>query len=69
MYFCQFFDFEEFRSFFMLVLPNMTMEPLNMRRKKNEPLNVTKKQSHVILELHNIRIEPSNVRKKRNHRM
>ena len=36
------------------------------KRKKRvrEPPNVTKKLSHVILELHNVRIELSNVRKK-----
>ena len=32
--------------------------------KKREPSNVTKKQSHVMLELHNMRMKPSTVRKK-----
>ena len=49
----------------MLVLLNVTMEPSNVRKKKiKKPPNVTKQQSHVILELHNVRIEPTNVRKK-----
>ena len=47
----------------MLVLFNITMEPSNLRKKK-EPLYVTKELSNVILELHNVIIEPSNVRKK-----
>ena len=47
----------------MLVLPNVTMEPFNVEKKKKPP-NVTKQQSHVMLELHNMRIEPTNVRKK-----
>jgi len=47
----------------ILVLPNVTMEPSNVRKKKKNPLNVTKEQLHVILELHNVRIEPSNMRK------
>ena len=33
-------------------------------RKKREPSNVTKLQSHVMLVLRNMRIVPSNVRKK-----
>ena len=39
--------------------------------KKNEPLNVTKVLSNVMLEWHNVRIEPSNMRKKKkgNHKM
>ena len=48
----------------MLVLLNMTIEPLNLRKKKNKPLYVTKKLSNMILELHNMIMEPSNVRKK-----
>ena len=33
-------------------------------KKKMEPPNVTKVQSHVMLVLHNVRIVPLNVRKK-----
>ena len=33
-------------------------------KKKKEPPNVTKKQLHIMLELHNVRIESSNMRKK-----
>ena len=47
----------------MLVLPNVTMEPSNVREKKREPPNLTKVQSHVMLVLHNVRMVPSNVRK------
>ena len=32
-------------------------------KKINEPLNVTKVQSHMMLLLHNVRIVPSNLRK------
>ena len=46
----------------ILVLPNVTMEPSNVRKKKKEPSNVTTVKSHVILVLHNVRMEPSNVR-------
>ena len=56
------------QTYVMLVLPNVTIELSNVRKKKEEPLNVTKEQSHVMLELHNVRIKPSNVRKnKKNH--
>ena len=49
----------------MSVLLNMTMEPSNAGKKKvRESLNVRKKLSHVMLELHNVRMEQSNVRKK-----
>ena len=48
----------------ILVLLNVTMEPSNVKKKVREPLNVRKKLSHVMLELHTMRIEPSNVRKK-----
>ena len=34
------------------------------RKRKREPPNVTKVQSHVMLVLHNVRMVPSNVRKK-----
>ena len=37
----------------MLVLPTVTMEPSNMR-KKRESSNVKKVQSHVMLVLHNV---------------
>ena len=47
----------------MLVLPNVTIEPLNVRKKK-EPSNVIKVKLHVTLVQHNVRIESSNVRKK-----
>ena len=47
----------------ILVLPNVTMEPSNVRKKIRESLNVTKVQSHVMLVLPNITIELSNVRK------
>ena len=48
----------------ILVLPNVTMELSNMRKKIREPPNVSKELSHVMLELHNIRMKLSNVRKK-----
>ena len=51
------------RSNKMLVLPNVTMEPSNVRKKIRESLNVTKVQSHVMLVLPNITMELSNVRK------
>ena len=48
----------------MLVLHNVRMELLNVRKKKiREPLNVTKVLSNVMLELHNVRMKPLNVRK------
>ena len=40
----------------MLILPNMTKEPLNVRKKINESLNVIIVQSHVMLELYNVRM-------------
>ena len=48
----------------MLVLPNVIIEPLNVRKKKKEPSNVIKVKLHIMLVLHNVRIKPSNVRKK-----
>ena len=33
------------------------------KKTKKEPPNVTKEQSHMMLELHNVMIEPTNVRK------
>ena len=47
----------------MLVLYNVSMVPLNMRKKIRKPSNVTKEQSFVISVLHNVRIVPLNVRK------
>ena len=47
----------------MLVLHNMRMEPLNVRKKIRKPPNVTKVLSHVMLKLHNMRMELSNMRK------
>ena len=47
----------------MLVLHNMKMVPSNVKKKKREPPNVTKVQSHVMLVLHNVKMVPSNVRK------
>ena len=48
----------------MLVLPNVTMELSNVRKKKiRESLNVTKVQSHVMLVLPNVTMELPNVRK------
>ena len=49
-------------SHVMLVLYNVRMVPLNMRKIK-EPPNVTKVQSYVMLVLYNVRMVPSNVRK------
>ena len=55
----------------MLVLPNVIMKLLNVRKKKKEPPNVIKGLSHVMLELHNVTMKLSNVRKKKkgNYRM
>ena len=36
-----------------------------MWEKIKEPMNVTKVQSHMMLELHNVVMEPSNVKKKK----
>ena len=41
------------------------MEPLNVRKKIKEPLNVIKVQSHMMLVLHNVRMKSLNVRKKK----
>jgi len=49
----------------MLVLPNVTMESSNVRKKIRESPNVTKEQSHMMLELQNMRMESSNMRKKK----
>ena len=52
--------FDKNRTYAMLVLLNITMEPSNVR----------KKLSHAMLELHNVRMKPSNVRKKiKRHQM
>ena len=48
----------------MLVLPNVTIEPSNVREKKREPPYVTKVQSLVMLILHKVRMVLPNVRKK-----
>ena len=48
----------------MLILPNMTIEPSNVRKNIREPSNIAKKQSHVMLELYNVMMESSNMRKK-----
>ena len=42
----------------------MKMIPSSMRKKKREPPNVTKIQSHVMLVLHNVKMVPSNMEKK-----
>ena len=47
----------------ILISPNVIIEP-SFARKKFEPPNVTKVQSHVILILHNLKMVSSNVRKK-----
>ena len=47
----------------MLVLPNMTMELSNVRKKNSVPLNVIKVQLDVMLVLSNVTMKPSNVRK------
>ena len=47
------------QSHAVLVLHNVRMEQLDMRKK-----TVTKVLSNVILEPHNVRIEPSNTKKK-----
>ena len=51
-------------SYVILELHNVRMEPLNVRKKVRESLNVTKELSYVMLKLHNVRMKPSNVRKK-----
>ena len=48
----------------MLVLPNVTMEPSNMRKKNKGTLNATKILSNVMLVLPNVTMELSNVRNK-----
>ena len=49
----------------MLVLPNVIIEPLNVRKKKKKPSNVIKVKLHLTLVQHNVRIKSSNVRKKK----
>ena len=40
----------------MLVLPNVTMEPSNVKKNNNKgTTKCDKKQLHVMLELHNVR--------------
>ena len=48
----------------ILVLPNVTMELSNMRKKIRVPLNVTKVRSELILVLHSVIMKLPNVRKK-----
>ena len=49
----------------MLVLPNVTMEPSNVRTKIKELSNVIKVLSNMMLVLLNVTMELSNVRKKK----
>ena len=49
----------------MLVLHNVRMVPLNVRKKKERTTECEKIQSHVMLVLHNIRMILSNMRKKK----
>ena len=46
----------------MLVLPNVTMEPSNVEKKKKK--TTTKCDKRTVLELYNMMMESSNVRKK-----
>jgi len=48
----------------MLIMRNVTIEPLNVRKQIREPTNVTKIQSHVMLVLPNVMMKLLNVRKK-----
>ena len=48
----------------ILVLLNVTMKPLTVRKKIRERLNVTKVQSHMMLVLPNVTMKLSNVRKR-----
>ena len=41
------------------------MKLLNVRKKIKKPLNVTKVQPRVMLELHNVTMKPLNVREKK----
>ena len=50
----------------MLLLPDVTIELPFARKKKIEPPNLTKVQSHVILVLYNLKMVPSNVKKNTN---
>ena len=50
-------------SYMILVLLNVIMESLNLRKKKRELLNVTKVWLHVMLVLPNVTIELLNVTK------
>ena len=52
------------RSYVILVLPNVTIELSNVRKKIRKPPNMTKVQSYVILVLPNVTMELSNMRKK-----
>ena len=48
----------------ILVLPNVTMELSNMRKKIRVPLNVTKVRSELMFVLHSVIMKLPNVRKK-----
>ena len=48
----------------ILVLPNVTMELSNMRKKIRVPLNVIKVRSELMLVLHSVIMKLPNVRKK-----
>ena len=52
------------QSHVMLILNNVRIKPLNVRKKIREPPNVTKELSNVMLELLNVMMEKSNMRKK-----
>ena len=55
------------QSYVKLILPNVIMEPSNVKKKKiiREPSNVIKIQLYVMLVLPNVTMEPSNVKKKK----
>ena len=53
------------QSHVILILPNVTMELSNVRKKIKIPSNVTKLWSDVMLVLLNVTMEPLNVRKKK----
>ena len=48
----------------ILVLPNVTMELSNIRKKIMVPLNVTKVRSELMLVLHSVIMKLPNLRKK-----
>ena len=53
----------------ILVLPNVTTELSNVKKKNRVLPKMTKVQSDVMLVLPNVTMEPSNVEKKKNHQM